>query len=286
MGGPLEGPRVTDGRALQGEVEELSRQFAHACGRAQTLSRRHPGLGKPVRQTVHSPKSRNGRGGVACACRASNTRRCDVGTVLSVFNSDSDDSDSDDSLIERTLAGDNQAFNVLTRRYAPIVLAWLAANNGDVSENEDLAQEALLSAYLALANLRSRGRFGPWLVSIARSKLADSRRRQVRQIHITRFEDNSYENMASPVGRKEDEADGPRERASFSEIESIVLEAIGRMNDTYREILHLRLFSEETPQVIAYRLGLKESTVRMRLLRGLKKLRKRIKKERGTREWG
>ena len=188
---------------------------------------------------------------------------------MSVFKSR-----SDESLIEQTLAGDDRAFDELMRRYTPVVLAWLSANNGNAGENEDLVQEALLSAYLRLAKLRHRDRFGPWLVAITRHKLADARRDRSRQPRITNVENGLYGDAVEALSRKDDASRGPRERASATETESIVHDAIGHMGDMYREILHMRLFGEETPQAIAHRLGLKESTVRMRLLRGLKKLRK------------
>lgn len=183
---------------------------------------------------------------------------------------------SDESLIAQTLAGDDRAFGELVRRYAPIVLAWLSANNGNDGENEDLVQEALLNAYLRLAKLRHRDRFGPWLVAITRHKLMDARRNKSRQPRITTIEQGQgpYGDAVEALSRQDDTSRGPRERASSMETENIVHDAISNMGDTYREILHMRLFGEETPQAIAHRLGLRESTVRMRLLRGLKKLRK------------
>jgi len=50
------------------------------------------------------------------------------------------------------------------------------------------------------------------------------------------------------------------------------------LGEKYRDILSLRLLGEESTDDIAARLGLKESAVRMRLLRGLRKLRKALRK--------
>lgn len=154
---------------------------------------------------------------------------------------------SDESLVEQALAGDDRAFGELVRRYTPVVLAWLSANNRNDGENEDLVQEALLNAYRRLANLRDRGSFGPWLVSIARNKLADYRRIQSRQVRITTVEEGSYESSPNPAGQHQDRSLGPRERVSLAETGSIVRNAIGNMGDTYREILHMRRLEEETP---------------------------------------
>jgi RNA polymerase sigma-70 factor (ECF subfamily) len=67
--------------------------------------------------------------------------------------------------------------------------------------------------------------------------------------------------------------DTPAVSASFSETQGRALEAIGQLNDSYRTVLYLRLIEELDPQEIAGRLGLRKGTVRVRLLRGLKKLR-------------
>ncbi len=64
----------------------------------------------------------------------------------------------------------------------------------------------------------------------------------------------------------------------MAETQNLVMDCLSKLGDKYRAILYMRLISEEPPNEIARRLGLKESTVRMRLLRGLKKLRESLEK--------
>ena len=69
---------------------------------------------------------------------------------------------------------------------------------------------------------------------------------------------------------------GPSEEASEAEVRELVTQAIGEMRDKYAVIVHMRLIGELTPREIANRVGLKEGTVRVRLFRGLRKLRKAL----------
>src|SRR5688500_4006606 len=88
---------------------------------------------------------------------------------------------SDDALL--VAAGDDaEAFGVFYRRHAAAVLAYLAYRTGDPEEAVDLMAETFAAAFAA----RARYRPGPvpargWLFGIANNKVADSRRRAVRE---------------------------------------------------------------------------------------------------------
>jgi len=74
-----------------------------------------------------------------------------------------------------------------------------------------------------------------------------------------------------------DTAPNPASRAAEQETGQTVLRAIAALREKYRVVLYLRLVDEISLCEIAERLGLKESTVRMRLQRGLTQLRKSLK---------
>lgn len=181
-------------------------------------------------------------------------------------------STGDAELVKRVAAGETAQFATLMQRYAPIVLGYLYGRVRSEADREDLLQEVFLEAFRQIGRLRRPERFGPWLMRIARSKLLDYyRHKQRRSGHEAQiFGDGVAE--ADPV----DPTPGPRDRLAESELQRRVRDAIGRMRDRYRTVLYLRLIAEEEPQAIARRLGLKESTVRMRLMRGLEQLRKRM----------
>ena len=84
--------------------------------------------------------------------------------------------DEEADLVRRAAGGDLIAFAALVRVHeAPLrrYLARLAGEDGD-----DLAQDALLAAWRALAQWRGDGGFGGWLRTIATRRFLDSRRKR------------------------------------------------------------------------------------------------------------
>ena len=69
---------------------------------------------------------------------------------------------SDAELVRQALAGQAEAYAELVRRWSPRVLALCHARVRRADAAEDLAQEALLRGYRALATLSQPDRFGAW----------------------------------------------------------------------------------------------------------------------------
>ena len=72
----------------------------------------------------------------------------------------------DGQLVARVLAGEKSAFGLLIDHYRPLALRLANRMLGDPVDAEDVAQEALLQAFLGLASLRNPDSFGPWLLAI------------------------------------------------------------------------------------------------------------------------
>lgn len=190
--------------------------------------------------------------------------------------------EADSVLIERTLNGDRDAFGELTKRYTPMVLGYLSNKYPRASEIEDVLQEAFLRAYVQLGSLRKRERFRPWLLSIARNEMLDSLRRAKSMYE---GKGRVRNDGVRSIGITHD-PEHPGGKASLAETHQHVITAISALGDKYQLILYMRIIDEEPLNEIAHRLGLKQSTVRMRLLRGLQKLRTRLKKQGVTRYEG
>ena len=73
----------------------------------------------------------------------------------------------DDALVQRTLQGDQRAFETLVRRYERLVFRIAGGFLRQRQDVEDVAQEAFLKAFQALARFRSGAPFGPWIAQIA-----------------------------------------------------------------------------------------------------------------------
>jgi RNA polymerase sigma-70 factor (ECF subfamily) len=86
---------------------------------------------------------------------------------------------SDGELLDRTRAGDRDAFGVLYERRQELVLAFLLKRTRDPEVAMDLMAETFAVALVALADRPPAiaGSAAPWLLTIARNAMIDSYRR-------------------------------------------------------------------------------------------------------------
>jgi RNA polymerase sigma-70 factor (ECF subfamily) len=87
---------------------------------------------------------------------------------------------SDDlDVIHRILGGDLEAFRLLVERYQGLLGCLIGNLISDTHDAEDLAQEVFLAAYRHLASYDPRqGAFSTWLLTIARNKCFNARKKQ------------------------------------------------------------------------------------------------------------
>jgi RNA polymerase sigma-70 factor (ECF subfamily) len=91
----------------------------------------------------------------------------------------------DETLIDRTRAGEKGAYFELVKRHHGPVLMLSYALTGDADEARDLCQEAFLRAYRSLRHLAS-GTFGDWMVAQVRRLHEEWRKR--KQMTFERLE--------------------------------------------------------------------------------------------------
>lgn len=115
---------------------------------------------------------------------------------------------------------------------------------------EDVLQEVFLTAYQKFSQLKNRGAFKAWLLSIARNKCNDYFRRKAGQFEIPLDMLSEKETADSRYGITEEVG---------------VKETISLLGDKDRQILYL-FFWKEMPQAdIARKLGIPLGTVKSRL---------------------
>src|ERR1044072_8350570 len=130
--------------------------------------------------------------------------------------------DSDQQLVERVQAGDKAALDLLARKYQHRVLKLVSRFVSDAAEAEDVAQEAFLKAYRALASFRGDSAFYTWLyriaINTAKNALVSHRRRPV-DFDLDLQDPDQYERQA-----KLKEADTPEGVLLTDEIRAVVEE--------------------------------------------------------------
>jgi RNA polymerase sigma-70 factor (ECF subfamily) len=88
---------------------------------------------------------------------------------------------AEDALVERSLAGDHDAFEILVRRYSPRVFAIIGSFFRRRDQIEDIAQEVFAKAYFSLATFTLGRSFEAWVARIAVNACYDQLRAQRRR---------------------------------------------------------------------------------------------------------
>ena len=172
---------------------------------------------------------------------------------------------SDDQLdVERVLAGDISRFEGIVQRWqGPLVnLAYRFCR--DRGRAEEMAQEAFLRAYRALAQWRKDSAFSTWLFALATNLYRSELRRIPARISPLE-EAGEIRDTRAVDGGLEDE---DRDRA--------VRKAVYALPAKYREALILFYLCEKDVPATARSLGLPEGTVKARLFRGREILRSKL----------
>lgn len=182
-------------------------------------------------------------------------------------------------LVKKTLGGNKSAFGALMARYTPNIMGFLWNKINNPHEMEDLAQEIFLTAYRKLGTLKKQSKFKAWLMQIAKNKVINFYRETSRKPvfllnknHIGKCSEKMWEALS-------DSSPGPAEIALAEQTKRIVIQELEKIKDKYKTVLYLRLFKEESTETIARNMNLTPSTVRTLLHRGLKLLRKALKKQ-------
>ncbi len=183
---------------------------------------------------------------------------------------------NDHELVSATLAGNDKAFELLMKRYVPLIGNFIRSKTPNTVDSEDLVQEVFIKAYRELSTLKDVEQLGAWLIGIARNAVNDVYRQRNSQKRSVLKRHSNFHDEADALSNIPDTAQGPIEHAEQAETVEQITEALDQVSDTYRMVLYMALFEGCTSREIAAQLGLKESAVRMRLQRGLVALRKHL----------
>jgi RNA polymerase sigma-70 factor (ECF subfamily) len=180
-----------------------------------------------------------------------------------------------DALVERCLAGDQQAWDQIVRQHWRKVFNLAYKFVGRHDEAEDLAQDVFLKIFKALHTFDRRANFQTWLISISRNLCIDHYR-SVRKERETIDRDVDAAEL-SPASRD------PSPMAALEQRDRVMLlrQAMASLPETLRTAVLMRDIQELSYQEIADQLGLPEGTVKSRINRGRNELARQIRKLRG-----
>ena len=171
----------------------------------------------------------------------------------------------DRELVLRVQQGDKGAFDVLVRKYQHKIVKLIGRYVRDPVESQDVAQEAFIKAYRALAGFRGDSAFYTWLYRIAINTAKNYLVAQGRRPGDGSIDAQDAEQFEGESGLKE--YDTPERLALTSEIERTVFQAIDELPDDLRMAITLRELEGLSYEEIAQAMGCPIGTVRSRIFR-------------------
>ena len=164
--------------------------------------------------------------------------------------------------------GDQSAFELLVRLYEKRVYALTSRMCRNPADAEEAAQEAFLAAWQGLPFFRGDSSFSTWLYRLASNACVDLLRREGRHQSSVSLDD---EDAAIDLP---DHSLSPHDEAERSELRRQIEEGLAALPPDYRQVLILRELHQQTYDEISAILALDIGTVKSRINRGRKRLRK------------
>lgn len=171
-------------------------------------------------------------------------------------------------MVKEARQGSHAAFELLVRLYERRVFSLALRMCGNPDDAAEAAQEAFLSAWQGLGAFRGDASFSTWLYRLTANACVDFLRREVRRPAGPSLDDAEL-NLDVPSA-----VPSPQEEAERSELREQIEAGLASLSPEYRQALVLRELRQLSYGEIAQTLHLDMGTVKSRISRGRKNLRR------------
>lgn len=183
---------------------------------------------------------------------------------------------TDEELVARAQAGDQESFNQLVARWERPIYALAYRTLGREEDARDVVQEAFLRAFRGLKGFKGQAKFSSWLYRITLNLCRDWMRKARRAPMIQVPENEDGLDMAEQMPST---AESVEELVNRRQMSAAVAKAMAELPDEQRVAILMKEFHGLTFQEIADALDCPLSTVKTRLYQGLSVLRRRLERQ-------
>ena len=162
-------------------------------------------------------------------------------------------------LLGRCRKGDQSAYQVVVKRFQNKALDLAKALIGDRHLAEDAIQEAFLTAFCRLNQLREPAAFVGWFRQIVRTEA----------LKVVR---NNSRNREKVVDYQSNQP-SPLEKVELEELQQIIHQALSGLSESSRQTAELFYLDEQSCAQVAHTLNVPKGTVKRRLYDTRQKLR-------------
>jgi RNA polymerase sigma factor (sigma-70 family) len=168
---------------------------------------------------------------------------------------------TDGMLVQKTMAGDQTAFETLVRRYNTPIFNFICHCLGDYDLSCDISQQVFLQLYISMPTLRTGEPLKAWLFQVARNRCLDELRRR-KAIHFSELEASNDEDDLSPLAIMPDDGPLPDELAERSDLKQKLRAAIDSLPPKFRSVVLLRYAGQLSFSEIGKTLNMPEATAK------------------------
>jgi RNA polymerase sigma-70 factor (ECF subfamily) len=187
--------------------------------------------------------------------------------------------DSDAMLVQRAVAGDQSAFELLVIKYQRRIQRLIGRMVRDVDLVEDIAQETFIRAYRALHQFRGDAQFYTWLyriaVNTAKKFLLDMKRDPT--VSENAFRSNDDDDETSWVKHEPIADETPETALAAKEIAAAVNAALLTLPNDLQQALTLREIEGMSYEEIGEVMNCPIGTVRSRIFRAREAISSKVK---------
>lgn len=185
---------------------------------------------------------------------------------------------SDGVAVERTLAGDRDAYRVLVERHSRAVYGMAYRMTGNAHEAEEVVQEAFLRAYQKLRQFAGNANFGTWVYRIAANYTIDRmRQRKAEESRMAAPNKPHGEALeVDPVNQVQDAAPSPERLAESGQLAERMRAALEALSPAERTAIVMRHWDGCGIEEIAAVLKSNSNATKNTVFRAVQKLRRAL----------
>lgn len=175
----------------------------------------------------------------------------------------------EDYYLNKAIRGEREGFEYLVSTYQKLAFTLAMKICRNTEDAEEVVQDAFMKAFAGLANFRSASKFSTWLYKIVYHTALT--KKDVKSLNTVEIDDNVHSS-----------ANLLDERTGFNMMEQAdrkhyINLVLAEIEEDERAVITLHYLGEKSTGEIADILDIGKSAVKMRLLRGRKKLEVRLK---------
>jgi len=186
---------------------------------------------------------------------------------------------SDAAAVERTLAGEREAYRVLVERHSAYVYRVAYRMTGNSHDAEEVVQEAFLRGYQKLPQFAGNANFGTWVYRIAANYAIDRLRQKKNEDARREVPSRAAEGESEidPLSQLKDSAPSPERLAGSAQLAKKMKDALDTLTPAERTAIVMRHWDGCGIEEIAVVLKSNSSAAKNTVFRAVQKLRSALK---------